>query len=152
MVDSNHIQFMWRALEEAEKAAKQGEVPVGAILVDDKLSILSRAHNHVIFSNDPTAHAEILAIRKATNLLKNYRLPDTTLYVSVEPCLMCAGAILHARIKKLVFGTFDPKGGAFGSLYDVAKDPRFNHRIEVVSGVLANQCKNLIQKFFEGRR
>ncbi len=143
---------MRRALEEAEKAAKQGEVPVGAILVDDKLNILSKAHNQAIFLNDPTAHAEMMAIRKATSLLKNYRLSDTTLYVSVEPCLMCAGAILHARIRKLVFGTFDSKGGAFGSLYDVARDPRLNHRIEVVSGILADECKNLIKKFFEDKR
>lgn len=147
-----HVQFMRKALEEARKAGKQGEVPVGAILIDHDQNILSKGRNECIRHNDPTAHAEIVAIRKAASLSKNYRLLDTTLYVTIEPCLMCAGAILQARIKKLVFGTFEPKGGVFGSLYNVADDIRFNHKIKVISGILAEECRNLMQDFFLDRR
>jgi len=143
------IQFMREALEEARKAGKQGEVPVGAILIDHNRNILSKGGNECIRRNDPTAHAEIIAIRKAASLSKNYRLLDTTLYVTIEPCLMCAGAILQARIKKLVFGAFEPKGGVFGSLYNVADDVRFNHKIKVTSGILAEECRNLMQSFFQ---
>ena len=102
--------------------------------------------------NDPTAHAEILVLKQAAQVLNNYRLPGTTLFVTIEPCLMCAGAIIQARVEQVVFGAFDPKAGALGSLYDVSQDQRLNHRFEVVSGVLEKECRDLMQKFFKVRR
>jgi tRNA(adenine34) deaminase len=148
----NYIKHMFEALKEAGKAAKMGEVPVGAVLMDCSGNMLSKGHNQAIRLNDPTAHAEIVVIRKAANLLINYRTPCTTLYVTVEPCLMCAGALLQARVKKLVFGASDPKGGVFGSLYNIAEDTRFNHKIEVVSGVLSEECGELMRRFFRIKR
>ncbi len=149
-VDVYHL--MKEALYEAEKAAAQGEVPVGAVVVDAGGKVVARAHNSPRALKDPTAHAEILALREAAALLGNYRLTGSTLVVTVEPCLMCMGAALHARVARLVFGTFDPKGGAAGSLYDLAHDFRLNHRIEVVSGVEEEACRRLIQGFFRSRR
>jgi tRNA(adenine34) deaminase len=140
------------ALEEARRAMQIDEVPVGAVLVDVSGDLLASAHNRTIAAQDPTAHAEILALRAAAGKLRNYRLLNTTLYVTVEPCVMCAGALVHARVGRLVFGAPDPKWGACGSLYNVASDPRLNHRLEVISGVCAEECRALMQDFFRSRR
>jgi tRNA(adenine34) deaminase len=140
------------ALEEARRAMQIDEVPVGAVLVDVSGDLLASAHNRTIAAQDPTAHAEILALRAAAGKLRNYRLLNTTLYVTVEPCVMCAGALVHARVGRLVCGAPDPKWGACGSLYNVASDPRLNHRLEVISGVCAEECRALMQDFFRSRR
>lgn len=144
--------FMRKALEAACKAEKAGEVPVGAVLVGGEGQILGLGYNQVITLSDPTAHAEILALRQAANGCGNYRLPGTIIYVTIEPCLMCAGAILQARVKRLVFGAFDPKGGAFGSLYDLGRDHRLNHRMEVIPGILAGESQSMLQAFFRTKR
>ena len=144
--------WMGQAIEEAESAFSEGEVPVGAVLVDPKGRLLARAHNQPIALKDPTAHAEILALRQGGTAVDNYRLNGCTLVVTVEPCLMCMGAVIHARIARLVFGAFDPKGGAAGSLYDLSRDDRLNHRLEVVSGILREACQDLMQRFFRDRR
>ena len=151
-MNDTHVQFMELALQEAEKAGQIGEVPVGAILVSENDEILSAAHNQTITLADPTAHAEILAIRQAALKIDNYRLLNTTLYVTVEPCIMCMGAIVHARISKVVFGTTDPKWGAAGSLYNYAEDDRLNHRVKIASGVCAEDCRRLMQDFFRAKR
>ena len=140
------------AIAEAEKAGQKNEVPIGAVIVAENGNVLARAGNQTVETADPTAHAEIVAIRKASIILNNYRLLGTTLYVTVEPCLMCMGAVIHARIAKLVFGTADPKWGACGSLYDFSKDNRLNHRLTVVSGIRENRCRDLMQNFFRARR
>jgi len=144
--------FMKEALLEAAKGFDEGEVPVGAVVADLAGSIVARAHNQPISLNDPCAHAEILALRQAGIFHKNYRLEGATLVVTIEPCLMCIGAAMHARIARLVFGAPDPKGGAAGSLYNVPADLRLNHRIEVVPGVLGEECRKLMQEFFQMRR
>ena len=151
MMEEKDIYFMQLALQEAIKAEEEDEVPVGAVLVKDG-QVIARAHNEVIKQNDPTAHAEILAIRKAAKIIGNYRLLDSELYVTIEPCFMCAGAILHARLKRVIFGTHEPKMGAFGSLYDLSKDKKLPHRLEVKGGVLAEEAQRLIQAFFRRRR
>ncbi len=143
--------FMKAALKAAKKARKNREVPVGAVLVKDD-EIISTGQNSPITLNDPTAHAEIIALREGGEKLKNYRLIDTTLYVTMEPCTMCMGAIIHARIKKLVFGTFDPRAGAAGSLFDFTIENKFNHNVEVKSGILESECRELIQAFFKQKR
>ena len=145
-------QLMRHALLEAEKAFSQGEVPVGAVLADRDGRIVAAAHNRPVALEDPTAHAEILAMRKAANALHNYRLPGSILVVTIEPCLMCMGAALNARIATVVFGAHDPKAGAAGSVYDVAEDTRLNHRISVTSGILEEECRALMQSFFRVRR
>lgn len=145
--------WMAEALREAARAEAEGEgeVPVGAVVVlADKL--IGRGHNAPISLADPTAHAEILALRAAARSVGNYRLVGATLYVTVEPCLMCMGALLQARIKRLVFGCYDAKSGAAGSLYDTAHDPRLNHQIEVTSGVGEEESRALLQRFFGKRR
>jgi tRNA(adenine34) deaminase len=147
-----HIEMMKVALNEAEKARKKGEVPIGAILVADNRQVLAAEHNRTITLNDPTAHAEILALRSAAAQIGNYRLLNTTLYVTVEPCPMCMGAAIHARISRIVFGTRDPKWGAAGSLYNFADDQRFNHQPEVIEGIRARECKKLMQDFFSSKR
>ncbi len=139
------------ALAAAEQAAAEGEVPVGAVLVRDG-KIIAAAGNEVIASHDPTGHAEIRVLRRAALETGNYRLPETTLYVTLEPCLMCIGAIIHARIRRLVYGSADPKGGAVCSLYPIASDARLNHRLEVTSGVLASSCGQILKDFFRARR
>jgi len=144
--------FMKEALQEAIKGSDEGEVPVGAVIVDPAGSIVARAHNQPISLNDPCAHAEILALRQAGIFYKNYRIEGATLVVTVEPCLMCIGAAMHARVARLVFGAPDPKSGAVGSLYNVPEDLRLNHRMEVVPGVLAEECRRLLQGFFRMRR
>ena len=143
---------MGLALKEAEKAEQIGEVPVGAVLVSENGEILSAAHNQTIKMVDPTAHAEIIALRKAALEISNYRLLNTTLYVTVEPCIMCMGAIVHARISRVVFGATDPKWGAAGSLYNYAEDDRLNHRVEITAGVRAEDCRRLMQDFFRAKR
>jgi tRNA(adenine34) deaminase len=144
--------FMKEALKEAAKGFDEGEVPVGAVIVDPAGAIVARAHNQPISLNDPCAHAEILALRQAGVFYKNYRIEGVTLVATIEPCLMCIGALLHARVSRLVFGAVDPKGGAAGSLYNVPEDLRLNHRIEVIPGVLEEECRKLLQDFFRMRR
>jgi tRNA(adenine34) deaminase len=143
--------FMAEALALAEAAAQSGEVPVGAVLVKDGEALAASA-NAPIRLNDPTAHAEILVLRAAGASLANYRLPGTTLYVSLEPCPMCAAAIVHARVDRLVYGAADPKTGAAGTVMNLVQDPRLNHRMTVVGGVLANEARALLQAFFRERR
>ena len=145
-------KMMLLALAEAETAGKAEEVPIGAVLADIDGNILARTHNQVISLSDPTAHAEILAIREAAATVGNYRLLNTTLYVTVEPCPMCTGAMVHARIKRLVYGASDPRWGAAGSLYQLAADQRLNHRMEVIGGVCEKQCRQLMQAFFRAKR
>ena len=149
---SPHEKYMQLALEEAEKAGQMGEVPIGAILVAEDGTILTSAHNRTITMADPTAHAEILALREAALKINNYRLLNTSLYVTVEPCIMCMGAIVHARISSVIFGTEDPKWGAAGSLYNFAGDKRLNHRVAVTRGVYEDECRSLVQEFFRARR
>ena len=149
---TKHIKFMNPALKEAKKAGQIDEVPVGAVVVTEKGKILSSAHNQVIGLCDPTAHAEILAIRKAASKVQNYRLLNTTLYVTVESCIMCMGAIIHARISTVVFGAFDPKWGAAGSLYNFSDDTRLNHLPEILPGICKDECKALMQDFFRLKR
>jgi tRNA(adenine34) deaminase len=139
------------ALAEARKAEQAEEVPVGAIIVLED-AVIGSGFNQPISTNDPTAHAEIVALRKASESVRNYRLSGATMYCTVEPCMMCAGAIIHARIARLVFGTPDPKAGSAGSIYNVLTDPRLNHRVEVVSGVREEQCAALLRDFFGRRR
>ena len=146
------FHLMKQALSEAEKGSSMGEVPVGAVLASPEGQIVAKAYNQPIALGDPTAHAEILAIRKAGLFFRNYRLNDTTLVVTLEPCLMCMGAAINARIARLVFGTVDPKAGAAVSLYNLAEDKRLNHKIEVVSGIMEEECRSLIQNFFRVRR
>ena len=144
-------QFMQQALEEAKLAAKAGEVPVGAILVRDG-QVIARAFNQPITQHDPSAHAEMLALRAAAKLERNYRLPDTTLYVTLEPCTMCAGAMLHARVDRVVFGAYDPKTGAAGSVMDVFSEKQINHQTEVQGGIMSKECGQLLRDFFKERR
>ncbi len=144
-------EYMWLALEQARKASAQGEVPIGAVLVRDNL-ILARAHNFRETWQDPTAHAEVVAIRETAAQSGFWRLTDTTLYVTLEPCTMCIGAIILARIPRLVFGALDPKAGACGSIFDVPKERRLNHRVEVIGGVLERESQELLQMFFKNLR
>lgn len=144
-------RYMALALEEAAAAAVEGEVPVGAIIVSDD-QIIARAHNRPIGLNDPTAHAEILAIRTAARQAGNYRLSGTTLYVTLEPCLMCAGAVIHARIGRVVFGARDPKGGAVVSVGRVFEDTRLNHQVDFTGGVMAERCAEILSSFFQQKR
>ena len=149
---SNHRTYMELAILEAKKAAQKEEVPVGALLVDGTGKVLSKAHNLTISLADPTAHAEILALRSAGKKVNNYRLLNTTLYVTVEPCVMCMGAIINARIARVIFGAPDPKWGAVGSLYDFSTDERFNHHPKILAGICEKQCKKMMQDFFRARR
>jgi tRNA(adenine34) deaminase len=144
-------RFMDLALDEGHKAESAGEIPVGAIAVADG-RVIGRGFNQPISTKDPTAHAEILALREAARTAGNYRLSGITLYCTVEPCLMCAGAMIHARIYRLVLGAPDPKAGAAGSLYNVVSDPRLNHRILVTLGVREAACSALLREFFSQRR
>ena len=151
-MDTAHAKYMKAALTEAEKAQKKGEVPIGAVLVANAKDVLAAEHNQTITLNDPTAHAEILVLREAAHKIGNYRLLNTTLYVTVEPCPMCMGAVIHARVAQVVFGTRDPRWGAAGSLYNFAEDLRFNHRPEIIAGICETDCKSLIQEFFRQKR
>ena len=143
--------YMQEALKEARLALVEDEVPVGAVIVQGEL-IIGRGHNRREIDNDPTAHAEIVAIRRAAESINAWRLSDATMYVTIEPCCMCAGALVLARIKRLVFGAYDPKGGAVGSITNVLDMPELNHRIEYTGGVLAGECRSLIQEFFRTKR
>jgi len=145
------VQFMRAALEEASAAAAAGEVPVGAVIVRDG-QILARSGNRTIRDGDPTAHAEIVVLREAARVLGNYRLAGSSLYVTIEPCAMCAGSMIQARMARLVYGCDDPKGGAVHSCFDVLSHPQLNHRVEVASGVLAEECAAILQSFFATRR
>ncbi|MCL2102500.1 MAG: tRNA adenosine(34) deaminase TadA [Syntrophorhabdaceae bacterium] len=145
-------EWMREALLEAQRAADVGEVPVGAIVVSSEGEILSRAHNSPVGMSDPTAHAEIIALREAARRIENYRLTGCGLVVTIEPCPMCAGAALAARVAKIIYGAPDPKAGAVTTLYNIASDPRLNHRAEVVGGVLADECAELLRDFFRKRR
>jgi tRNA(adenine34) deaminase len=142
---------MQHALAEARESAASGEVPIGAVLVHEG-RILARAGNRTIRDCDPTAHAEIVVLREAAKIIGNYRLADTTLYVSIEPCSMCAGAMIQARVPRLVYGAAEPRGGAVQSCFAVLSHPDLNHRVQVTSGVLASDCSSVIQAFFATRR
>lgn len=144
--------FMARALRLAEAAGSAGEVPVGAVLVADDGTVLAEAANSPVADHDPTAHAEIRVLRSAGAMLGNYRLPRTTLYVTLEPCPMCAGALVHARVERIVFGADDPRAGACGSIFDLVRSAQLNHRMDVSGGVLAEESAALLQRFFERRR
>jgi len=142
---------MNEALKEAKKALKKGEVPIGAVIVSDN-KIIARGHNLKESAFDPTAHAEIIAIKKASKKLGRWRLTNSTIYVTLEPCLMCMGALIQARVESLVFGCFDPKAGAAGSLYDVSNDRRLNHRIKLIAGILSPDCEKMLKDFFKKLR
>lgn len=144
-------EFMQEALVEARSAAAAGEVPVGAVLVHEG-KMLARSGNRTIRDGDPTAHAEIIVLREAARSLGNYRLAGTTLYVTIEPCSMCAGAMIQARVPRLVYGADDPKGGAVRTCFQILSDSRLNHQVEVVPGVLADDCAAIMQSFFAERR
>ena len=151
MSSSRDVDFMHRALELAQRAALDGEVPVGALLVrgDD---VIGEGWNRPIMSQDPTAHAEVVALRAAAQRLRNYRLERTTLYVTLEPCAMCMGAVLNARVSRVVFGAWDPKAGACGSIIDLPREPKLTHRIDVFGGVCSDESAALLRDFFESRR
>ena len=143
---------MRRALEEARRAAALGEVPVGAVLVDDSNRLLAAGHNQPIAARDPSAHAEIVVLRAAAQKLGNYRLPGTTLYVTIEPCVMCVGALVHARVQRLVYGAAEPKTGAIESAHRLFDRGEFNHRPQIDPGLLADECAQLMTDFFAVRR
>ena len=143
--------WMHRALELAHRAEEEGEVPVGALLVKDA-QLLAEGWNRPVSLHDPTAHAEIIVLRKAAHSLKNYRLPGTTLYVTLEPCPMCVGAIIHARIERLVFGTYDSKSGAVESVFKLLPSAKHNHSVDITGGCLQQHCRRVLQSFFQKRR
>ena len=147
--DLDHLNA---AIEEARAAELGGEVPIGCVVVSPTGEIVGRGQNRVLRDQDPTAHAEIVALREAGKALSNYRLSGCTLYVTLEPCAMCAGAILHARIARLVYAAPDPKAGACGSVLSVMNHPQLNHRVDVVSGLLAEECGEILRSFFKARR
>jgi tRNA(adenine34) deaminase len=151
-IDSSQDEkWMAIAIKQAKLAEEINEVPVGAVLVQDE-QLVAHAYNQPISTNDPTAHAEIQLLRAAGKKLSNYRLPNTTLYVTLEPCTMCLGAMIHARVSRVVFGAYDEKTGVCGSCADLSNSNCFNHKIETQGGVLADECKNLLQQFFKKRR
>lgn len=139
------------AIEEALRASHEGEVPVGAVLVSEG-EVVARNHNRSVSFNDPTAHAEILVLREGASLVENYRLTGCELYVTIEPCPMCAGAIVHSRLRRLIFGVRDAKGGGVRSLYRLLDDQRMNHQVSVTEGILAERCQEVMQAFFNARR
>jgi len=144
-------QFMRLAIQEAEKASLKDEVPVGAVLVKDNV-VIATAYNMREAENNPTAHAELIALREGASKIKSWRLRDAILYVTKEPCIMCAGAILNTRLARLVYGCRDKKGGAVHSLYNLLSDKRLNHQVEVISGVLEDECSLILKRFFQERR
>lgn len=147
----NDEKFMDIAIEEALLASAKGEVPIGAVVTLGN-DILARSHNNAISMNDPSAHAEMLAIRQASNMVGNYRITGTTLYVTLEPCIMCAGAIIQARMQRIVFGADDPKSGGVVSLYNILNDKRLNHFVEVTGGVKKDACAKILSRFFREKR
>ena len=153
MVNQQRIDEFWMrcALDQAKQAQQSNEVPVGAVLVKDE-KIVGSGWNQPILSHDPSAHAEIVALRNAGTNINNYRLLDTTLYVTLEPCVMCVGAMMHARIRRLVYGTSDPKTGAAGSQFDLFAGNQFNHKIAVTPDILSEECGTLLRQFFKDKR
>jgi tRNA(adenine34) deaminase len=149
--DEPKYRFMHTALQEAKKAFEENEVPIGAVVVFEN-KIIGRGYNRVEGLKDATAHAEMISITAAANHKGDWRLSDCDIFVTVEPCIMCIGAILSSRIKNLYFGVFDPKFGACGSLYNIPQEEKYNHKIEVYSGILANECRLLLQQFFKSKR
>jgi len=147
-----HDYYMQIALDEAIKASKQGEVPVGAVIIDESGEVIASAGNMRESSNDPSAHAEILAMRKAGQKCESWNLSGCSLYVTLEPCCMCAGAIVNARIRRLIFGATDIRFGGAVTLYNIPADPRLNHRTEVISGVMEEECKKVLSEFFKDKR
>ena len=147
-----HEHFMRLALDEARKAAERGEVPVGAVIVDARQEILAAAGNNSITASDPGGHAELVAMRIAGKKIGNYRLLNTTIYVTIEPCVMCAGAMIHARIDRLVYGASDPKAGAVVSCYQLGSDTKLNHQLKVEGGVMAEEWAGLLTSFFKKKR
>ncbi|KAA0895395.1 tRNA adenosine(34) deaminase TadA [Oryzomonas rubra] len=147
VLKNDHDYWMAKAIAEAAKARAKDEVPIGCVIVRDG-KIIARGHNLRETAQDPAAHAELIAIRKAARKLNSWRLLDTTLYVTLEPCIMCMGAIILARIPTVVFGCHDPKGGAAGTLYDLSNDPRLNHRVDLVPRILEQECSSLLSTFF----
>ncbi len=151
VIRKKHKKFLLAAIREAKKADKRDEVPIGAVVVAEG-KIIARAYNQTIQLNDPTAHAEIIALRKAAKKIGNYRLNGCQIFVTVEPCPMCAGALIWARVKELVYGAKDPKSGACGSVVNLFAEKKFNHRVKVTSGILEKECRDLVQEFFQKRR
>lgn len=151
MIETTDTRWIQHALTLAERGAAAGEVPVGAVLIRGE-EIIGEGWNQPITANDPTAHAEIVAMRDAARRLGNYRLPEATLYVTLEPCAMCSGAIIHARIARVVFGAPDPRAGAAGSVFEILTTDRLNHRVAVTGGVAAEQAAAVLQQFFKARR
>lgn len=151
MSEADDVRWMTHALELAQCAAAEGEVPVGAVVVKDGVMI-GEGWNRPIAAHDPTAHAEVQALRAAARQVGNYRLVDTTLYVTLEPCAMCAAAMVHARVERVVYGAADPRTGAAGSIFNLLQAPQLNHQAEVCGGVLAAECSALLRKFFQARR
>ena len=151
MPNEQDLEFMQLALVEAQKARALGEVPVGAVLVSDN-QVIATGHNQPISNNDPSAHAEVAALRAAGQNLSNYRLPNTTLYVTLEPCMMCCGAIMHARISRVVYGAADAKTGCVHSVLNLFDNPQLNHHTMVEGGVLADECAQILKDFFKERR
>ncbi len=151
MATAEYIQFMADAIAEARRSEADGEVPVGAIAVADG-QIVGAGHNQPIGLGDPTAHAEIIAIRAAASTLRTYRLTAVSLYVTLEPCVMCVGAMVNARVARVIYGARDEKAGALGSVYDIGRDGRLNHRFEVVAGVMEAECAAIMREFFRARR
>lgn len=147
-IDEN---YMKESIKEALKALEENEVPIGAVIVYQH-KIIGRAYNQREKLRDPTAHAEMIALTQAASFLDNWRLKDTTIYVTIEPCIMCAGALVNARVKRLVYGAKDPKAGGCGSIFNIIDDSRLNHQIEVTSGVLEKDCQSILQKFFKVKR
>jgi tRNA(adenine34) deaminase len=144
--------WMCQALQQAQQAATRNEVPVGAVLIDASGELIAAGHNHPIGAHDPTAHAEIVVLREAARRLKNYRLPDTTLYVTLEPCTMCVGALVQARVARVVYGAIEPKTGAIQSAHRLFEQGKFNHYPDIQGGVMEAECATLISKFFEQKR
>ena len=149
--NEEHKKWMKLAFREAEKAYERGEVPIGAVVVKND-QMIGRGHNQCESLNDPTAHAEIIAITSATNTIKNWRLGNCSLYVTKEPCPMCAGALINSRIDMVIFGMYDEKEGCCGSLYQLCRDPRFKHQLTVKGGVMENSCRLIVQEFFKKQR
>ena len=150
-MDSRDQYWVQQALNLARKAAEADEVPVGAVIVKDN-QLIAEGWNHPIQLHDPSAHAEMIALRQAGIALNNYRLLDTTLYVTLEPCVMCVGAMIHARIGRVVFGAYDAKTGAAGSMFDLLQSEKHNHKVDVTGGVLEAQCRDVLQEFFKRKR
>jgi tRNA(adenine34) deaminase len=150
-IHESEIRYMLLALERAREAADHGETPVGAVVVQDR-RVLGTGYNLVETLKDPTAHAEIVALREATQTVRDWRLPNATVYVTLEPCIMCAVALLHARVKRVVYGARDHRWGGMGSLFDLAHDPRINHEIEVITGFMEQEAAELLQRFYRDLR